>query len=126
MRGREMERVMSIEQWDEGILVVKLESEPAFTESMVALREQLEGQASHVVLDMAGVVLLNSSNIAQMLRLRKAQEDQGQRLRLASVGDGVWSVMAIAGLDRIFEFSEDVATALASVQLGRGTRRNDE
>ena len=40
------------------------------------------------------------------------------RLRICSVDDAVWSVMLITGLDKVFEFTDDVSTSLASLQLG--------
>jgi hypothetical protein len=38
-------------------------------------------------------------------------------MRLCGVRDNVWSVLMVTGLDKIFEFTEDVMTSLASLQI---------
>ena len=38
-------------------------------------------------------------------------------MRICSVDDQVWGVLMITGLDKIFDFTDDVSTALASLQL---------
>ena len=49
---------------------------------------------------------------------RKSVEQAGRRLRVCAVNDQVWSVIIITGLDKIFDFTDDVSTSLASLQLG--------
>ena len=66
---------------------------------------------------MQGVSYLNSSNIAQLLKLRKKLLNASARLRVCAVSDAVWSVLLITGLDKIFDFTDDVATSLASLQI---------
>ena len=66
---------------------------------------------------MKSVNYVNSTNIAQFLRLRKALLANKRKLRICAVCDQVWSVILITGLDKIFEFTDDVSTSLASLQL---------
>ena len=39
------------------------------------------------------------------------------RLVLCGAGTQVWGVFLVTGLDKIFEFSDNVSTALATLQL---------
>ena len=70
-----------------------------------------------VVVNLAEVDYLNSSNIAQLLRLRKRLAAGGARLRVCSVRDQVWGVLLVTGLDKLFDFHDATATAIASLQL---------
>lgn len=113
---------MAINEWSDDILIAELGDEPAFSEDLGALMRRLESPAEKpvpdVILNMAGVTYLNSSNIAQLLRLRKKVVSAGKRMRICAVADPVWSVMLVTGLDKVFDFTDDVTTSLASLQLG--------
>lgn len=109
---------MPLTEWSEDILLAELAEEPVFSEEMGNLMARLErGEARHVVLDLRNVITLNSSNLAQLLRLRKKVISLGKRLRLCGVRDTVWSVLLVTGLDKVFDFNEDVTAALASMQM---------
>ncbi len=110
---------MPIQKWSDEIWVVSLEDEPALSEDLVGVREEA-GQATPVpnlVLDMTNVKQINSSNLSQMLRLRKLMVDSNRRLRLAGLSDSVWAVFLTTGLDKVFAFTSDVTSALASLQI---------
>ena len=77
-------------------------------------------RARDVILDMRHVQFLNSSNIAQMLRVRKLALLAGAQPRICSVSDRIWGILLATDLDRVFDFSEDVTTALAALQMARG------
>lgn len=105
-------------EWSEDIAISELSDEPALSDELTVLIERTkEGPVPHVVLNMAGVTYLNSSNIAQLLRLRAQLTKGGRRLKLCSVSDEVWSVMLVTGLDKVFLFAPDPMTALAGLQL---------
>ncbi|MEC7353376.1 MAG: STAS domain-containing protein [Planctomycetota bacterium] len=111
---------MPIEEWSEEITIATIGDEPAFSEDMGNLLQRLgerEDSTPDVILDLSSVSYLNSSNIAQMLRLRKRLNTGGRNMRICSVDDQVWGVLMITGLDKIFDFTDDVSTALASLQL---------
>jgi anti-anti-sigma factor len=109
---------MSIERWSDSILKVELQADPAFTDDLAALLEQTEGESPcHVVLDFSGVSYVNSSNIAKLLKLRRQLQDRKRRLVLCSIDTSVWGMFLVTGLDKVFEFTDNLATALASVQL---------
>ncbi len=110
--------------WSDDILVCDLSDEPELSDELNELYNRLvelpTGQAKGVVLDLSGVTYLNSSNIAQMLRLRKVLTEGDRALRLCSVADAVWSIMLLTGLDKVFTFMPDKATAIASLQIEEG------
>jgi len=111
---------MPLNQWSDTILIAELSDEPAFSEDMDALMRRMESMQSDVpdlVIDLKRVSYLNSSNIAQLLRVRKRVAETGRRMRICSVPHTVWSVLLITGLDQIFEFTDDVTTSLASLQI---------
>jgi anti-sigma B factor antagonist len=108
--------------WSETIVVADLQDEPTFSEEVSSLTSELDRRDERldVVLNFSDVSYVNSSNIAQLLRLRKSVVEHGGRLKLAGVHDTVWSVMILTGLDKVFEFASDKATAIAAVQLEKG------
>lgn len=104
--------------WSEDIVVVDLEDEPMLSDELASTADRLKsGPSRHVVLDFSRVSYLNSSNIGQMLKLRKLLMDSGQQLRVCGVTDPVWTLMLATGLDKVFVFAPDPLTALAGLQL---------
>jgi anti-anti-sigma regulatory factor len=63
------------------------------------------------------VSYINSSNIAQLLQLKRVLDGAGKQLRLAAMTDEVWSVMMVTGLEKVFVSAPDTLTALAGLQL---------
>jgi len=114
---------MSLNEWSDEIVIAETGAEPAFSEDMSGLMNIVEdadrGDRSmpDVIVNLAEVDYLNSSNIAQLLRLRKRLAAGGGKLRICSVGDQVWGVILVTGLDKLFDFHDDLATAIASLQL---------
>ncbi|MBN1942195.1 MAG: STAS domain-containing protein [Phycisphaerae bacterium] len=109
---------MAIQEWSDDILVAELGDDPQFTDELTALMDKLEAAPNHVVLNFAAVGFVNSSNIAQLLRLRKTMISTEKKLILCDVNTQVWGVLLVTGLDKIFEYTNDVSTALAMLQLG--------
>ena len=116
--------------WSENIIVAELSDEPALSEELGNLADQIGGSgaagAPNVVLNFARVTYVNSSNLAQLLRLRKLLADAGKQVRICSVSDEVWSVMMVTGLDKVFKFSPDPMTALAGLQLEDAEKRDKQ
>ena len=109
---------MTIEQWSDNILVVEVQDDPAFTDDMSPLLDQIEQSPNvDVVLNLHAVSYLNSSNIAKLLKLRKKLIANRRRLVLGGIDTNVWGLFLVTGLDKVFEFADSVATGLASVQL---------
>jgi len=70
-----------------------------------------------LVVELSSVTHLNSSSMSKLLRIRKLAIDNDKKLRIAAVPDPVWALFLTVGLDKIFDFSEDVPNALAAIQL---------
>ena len=122
---------MPIIEWSESIQVAELQNDPSFADDMATLAAtyqmvadglkagRTDLRARDVILDMRHVQFLNSSNIAQMLRVRKLALLAGAQPRICSVTDRIWGILLATDLDRVFDFSEDVTTALAALQMAR-------
>ena len=111
---------MPISEWSESIFIAELSDEPTFSEEMDALFRRLDETTDampDVIVDASAVTYLNSSNIAQLLKLRKKLIDAGMRLRLCGIQDRVWSIILATGLDKVFEFTDDISTSLASLHI---------
>lgn len=109
---------MTIENWSDTIVVVELQDDPAFSDDVSQLLERAnEFQDKGFVLNFSGVGFLNSSNIAKLLKFRKAVISNKGSVILCGMNTDVWGIFLVTGLDKVFDFETDVATALASVQL---------
>jgi anti-anti-sigma factor len=111
---------MPLNEWSQTILVGELSDEPGLTDDLQLLLQRSEGKSKefHVILDFSSVTYINSSNLAQILQLRKVLAASKSTLHLCGVKDGVWSILLMTGLDRLFKFTDDLPTALAAAQTG--------
>ncbi len=110
---------MPLQEWSESTLIAEMSDEPMFSEDFDALMGRLDAgdTTPDVIVNLLGVTKLNSSNLSQLLRLRKTLLSSDRRLRICSAGDTVWSVFLVTGLENLFDFTDDVATSLASLQI---------
>lgn len=108
---------MAIQKWSDSITVVDLTDDPQFTEDLSALAEAFQARPTDVVLNFSAVGFINSSNLSRLLRVRKLLSTQGARMVLCGVNSHVAGVFQVTGLDKIFTFTQDMATALAGLQL---------
>ena len=110
---------MPIQNWSEEILLADLQDDPAFSDDINAVLDHIEANPNlDVALNLASVTFLNSSNIAKLLKLRKlVQVNNRRRLKLCGISTHVWGVFLVTGLDKIFDFADDVATGLAGLQM---------
>jgi anti-anti-sigma factor len=109
---------MVIQEWSDDIVVVELADDPQFTDELTSVTDLVERNPRHVVLNFGVVGFINSSNVAKLLRLRKAINMQGRKLIMCEVNTQVWGVFLVTGLDKIFDFTNDTATALTTLQIG--------
>jgi anti-anti-sigma factor len=108
---------MAVEQWSEDVDLVHLATDPVFTEEMQCVETSLDHGPKHVVLDFNGVQFLTSSNLARLLKIRKRVYEKGRRMILCCIPTKVWTAFMVTGLDKVFEFSDMVPTALATLQM---------
>jgi anti-anti-sigma factor len=107
--------------WSDNIIVAELADEPAFSDELTGIIQRASdrkgGHVPHVVLNFAAVTYLNSSNLAQLLQLRKVLGEHSRQLKICSVNTELWSVFLVTGLDKVLRFAPDPMTALAGLQL---------
>lgn len=105
--------------WSEDILIANLADEPALSDELSMICDKVEAadEVPNAVLDFHEVSYINSSNIAQLLRLRKELEEKSRQLVLCGVTDEVMSVLVVTGLNKVFQFAPEMLTAIASVQI---------
>lgn len=110
---------MAIQNWSDNIVVVDLQDDPQFTDDLNALLEEVDGRKEvDVVLNFADISFLNSSNIAKLLKLRKTvMINNARKLCLCGISTHVWGVFLVTGLDKIFDFADNVANGLAGLQI---------
>lgn len=103
--------------WSENVCIADLADDPAFSDELEEVERELEEQPRHCVLDFSSVTFLNSSNLAQLIGLRKQLVNTGCRLVLCAVRPALWDAIEVSRLDRLFERQESVPLALASLQI---------
>ncbi len=108
--------------WSDNIVIANLADEPALSDELSMICERIESAKSgdpipHAVLEFHEVSYVNSSNIAQLLRVRKNLEGHDRQLVLCGVVDEVMSVLVVTGLNKVFQFAPDLLTAIASIQI---------
>jgi anti-anti-sigma factor len=110
---------MAIEKWSEQVYVARLLDDPQFTDDLQLLSEQMSRSGTAAVLDFSTVKYVNSSNIARLLRLRKQAVTSDLKLVLCGLSTNLWGTFLSTGLDKVFEFSDNVTTALATLQISQ-------
>lgn len=110
---------MPIEEWSDQIWLVQLDDEPALSEDLLHVKEKTQGKKEmpDLVLDFSGVTHINSSNLSQLLRLRKEAIDRNSKLKITGLSDEIWAVFLTTALDKIFDFAANVPLALAGLQI---------
>src|ERR1700722_13675077 len=103
---------MPVEKWSDNVAVAHLADDPQFTEDLQSIEDLAATRGRrNVVLDFAAVHFVNSSNLARLLKLRKNMLAESRRLMLCSISTQVWGTFLVTGLDKVFEFSDNVPTA---------------
>ena len=108
---------MPIERWSEQVIVVHLADDPQFSDDLQALEQELTQRKTDAVLDFGTVNFINSSNIAGLLQLRRQLPQHDSRMVLCNISTRVWGAFLVTGLDKVFECSDNVTTALATLQM---------
>ena len=108
---------MPLEKWSENTIVVHLADDPQFSDDLDGVEQSLGQGRCDAVLDFGSVKFVNSANVARLMRLRNQMVSHENRLVLCNVSTQVWSAFLITGLDKVFEFSDNVPTALATIQM---------
>jgi anti-anti-sigma factor len=113
---------MPVEQWSENVVLVRLADNPQTAEDLEALDQAVQNGAGSprrldAVVDFSGVRMINSSNLAKLIKIRRQIHATESRLLLCGTNDHVWGAFLVTNLDKLFEFTDDVPTALATLQM---------
>lgn len=108
---------MTLNQWNDDIVIMELLDEPDFSEDTDAILAQIksDGKLPDVIIDLQNVSNLNSSNLGALIEIKKLLQAKGKRMIICNISDAIWSTMLATGLDQVFEFIENTMVALASL-----------
>ena len=108
---------MPVERWSDNVVVVRLADNPHMGDDLDALEQAIQQRRLDAVIDFSGVKMLNSSNLAKLIKIRRQMTAKETRLVLCGTNDNVWGAFLVTNLDKLFEFSTDVTTALTTLQI---------
>jgi anti-anti-sigma factor len=112
-------RRMSLERWSERIWIDRLPPEPMLGDELELLQGLIRDRypGPDIILNLSRVDIIHSTNLSRLLKLREMVLEHSARLRLVGPSDSLWTIFMTTGLDRTFDFSSDIATALAQLQI---------
>jgi anti-anti-sigma factor len=115
---------MPVEKWSQNVLVVRLGEDPHLGEDLDALDDATAKPAAPLsaVVDFSSVKMVNSSTLARLIKVRRQMAAGSGRLILCGMNDQVWGAFLVTNLDKLFEVSNSVAMALATLQMNPSTR----
>jgi anti-anti-sigma factor len=118
---------MPVEKWSENVIVVRLGEDPHLGDDLDALDEATVNPPAplNAVVDFTGVRAVNSSTLARLIKVRRQMNTGSGRLILCGMNDQVWGAFLVTNLDKLFDVSDSVAMALATVQINPATRPKD-
>lgn len=109
---------MGIKNLSKDVLLVELPSQsPQIAHELKAVNEAISKKDNRdVIIDFTGVEIINSANISNLLILYNLLQKSGHRLVLCNVATVTKCIFVVAGLNEVFEFADDIPSALANVQ----------
>ncbi len=109
---------MTLNQWNDDIVILELLNEPDFSEDtdsfLMKIRKE-DASFPHAIVDLQNVTNLNSSNLGALIEIKKSLKSNNRRMIICNISDSIWSTMLATGLDQVFEFIENTPVALASL-----------
>ncbi len=117
--GQKREQEMGIKNLSKDVLLVVLPSKgPKIAHELKAVNEAVSKKKGNrdVVIDFSRVEIINSSNISNLLILHNLLKNSGHRLIFCNVSTVTKCIFVVAGLDKVFEFSDDQPATLAAVE----------
>jgi anti-anti-sigma factor len=114
---------MPVEKWSDSVALVRLADNPNVGDDLNALDAAIQQKRLDAVVDFSGVRMLNSTSLAKLIKIRRQMNAAESRLILVGVNDNVWGAFLVTNLDKLFDFMDDVPTALAALQIKTGHRQ---
>jgi len=112
---------MNIEVRRQGnVAIIALEGRLTFNDQPRQLRDVVVGAladgAKHVLLDLSAVRYIDSTRLGELIGAHVSVTRQGGRLKLIKTPDRILELLAIAGLDGVFERFDSIEAALDSLK----------
>jgi anti-anti-sigma regulatory factor len=110
---------MGIKNLLKDVLLVVLPSKgPKIAHELKAVNEAVSKKKGNrdVVIDFSRVEIINSSNISNLLILHNLLQHSGHRLIFCNVATVTKCIFVVAGLDKVFDFTDEQPAALMAVQ----------
>ena len=111
---------MPVERWSDNVVLCRLADAPQTGEDLEALDQAVQNGGKRrvdAVVDFSGVRMINSSNLAKLIKIRRQMHAADARLLFCGTNDHVWGAFLVTNLDKLFEFADDVPTALATLEM---------
>ena len=108
---------MGIDHSSQGILTVDLLPEPDMATELENVAKIAHDEADwDVVVDFSSVDIITSSSISKLLKLKKLLDGYGHQLVLCGLINATKQIFKLAGLDQVFDFTDDKSAALTAVK----------
>ncbi len=105
----------------DGTAVLELDGKLKMGESVDQFRtcwtDAVGGGARILIINFGAVPLVDSSGLGSLMRCYSALRSVGGRVKLVGVNDVVRQTFAITHLEKLFDFYDDEAAALASIRV---------
>ena len=100
-----------VEEGDIAVVTLKGDLDLEHSNRMRQNLLDILGKARAVIVDLAGVTMIDSSGIASLLEGFQEARKKGKDFVLAAPGDPVIRVLKLARLDTVFQIADDVTAA---------------
>ena len=104
-----------VEEGDIAVVTLKGDLDLEHSNRMRQNLLDILGKARAVIVDLAGVTMIDSSGIASLLEGFQEARKKGKDFVLAAPGDPVVRVLKLARLDTVFQIADDVTAAKKAV-----------
>ncbi len=99
------------------VLCTAVSREPELQRELDSINEIVNGRDDCcVIISLAGIEMLTSSTISQLLELHNSLSEQDRMLILCKVGLPVKGIFRTEGLSSVFNFAADMFSAKAMIQ----------
>jgi len=103
----------------EGAAVLEVDGKLKMGESVDQFRSQwseaINGGARYLVVILSGVPVIDSSGLGSLMRCYSSLKAVGGQVKLVGASETVRQTLGITHLDKLFDFYDDEAAALASI-----------
>ncbi|MHC4498460.1 MAG: hypothetical protein ACYS9T_01415 [Planctomycetota bacterium] len=107
---------MGIQNLSKDVLLVTLPKEPQLGDELGEVNEMASNNCDFdVVIDFAGVEVLPSESICNLMILNNLLNGLGHKLVLCGVSFPNRCIFKVTGLEAVFEFADDKSAALESI-----------